>query len=382
MKVIKGIHYKTGQCLRVEVKNGMIQSIKEMKEPLERSLMIAPGLIDLQINGYMGIDFNNQPLTVEKWEKIVNSLLKVGVTAFYPTIITNCFNHLAELFEKNMQALQKRPSLFDSVKGFHLEGPYISKEDGPRGAHDEAFVRAPNWEEFCELQEKAKGMIKLLTLSPEWEGASEFIQKVSESGVLVAIGHTAASTKQISEAVKAGAKLSTHLGNGAHAMLPRHPNYLWDQLAEESLWASVIADGHHLPMNVLKVFEKVKKDQMILVSDSVALAGLPAGDYTTPVGGEVTLTNAGRLHLRDEPALLAGSAMTLFEGIQRLVTNHVLALDRAVEKASLYPAALMGLPQKIGLREGAPADLILFDQRKKPWRLHEVYQAGKRLIKK
>src|SRR5699024_717401 len=153
------------------------------------------------------------------------------------------------------------------------------------------------WQEFVKLQESAEGKIKIITISPEYDSAVDFIKQATKENVKVAIGHTAATSAQIRRAVEAGAVLSTHLGNGAHVTLPRHPNYIWDQLAEENLWASVISDGHHLPTNVLNVFNKVKEEKMILISDSVALAGKEPGNYKTAVGGEVTLTEKGKLHL-------------------------------------------------------------------------------------
>src|SRR5699024_12338043 len=140
--------------------------------------------------------------------------------------------------------------------------------------------------------------------SPEWDQAPFFIEKAAKSGVKVAIGHTSANSQQIKNAVEAGAVLSTHLGNGAHITLPRHPNYIWDQLAEENLWASVISDGHHIPKSVLKVFQKVKLNKMILIRDSVVLGGKPPGDYITAVGGEVTISTNGPWHVQNEQRLI------------------------------------------------------------------------------
>src|SRR5262249_12675635 len=137
------------------------------------------------------------------------------------------------------------PELAHATPAFHLEGPYISAEDGPRGAHPSAHVRPPDWEEFCRLQEAAGGRIRLVTLAPEREGALGVIERLVATGVVVALGHTAATGRQIHDAISAGARLSTHLGNGAHAVLPRHPNYIWEQLAADELWASIICDGHH-----------------------------------------------------------------------------------------------------------------------------------------
>src|SRR5207248_2337185 len=145
-----------------------------------------------------------------------------------------------------------------AVAGIHLEGPYISAEDGPRGAHARRHVRPPDWDEFRRLQDASGGRVRLLTLAPEHDGAVHFIERLTAAGVVVALGHTAASGERIRDAVRAGARLSTHLGNGSHAVLPRHPNYLWEQLADDGLWASVICDGHHLPPSVVRCVVRVK----------------------------------------------------------------------------------------------------------------------------
>lgn len=376
-EIIRGIHYETGKKIRLSMQNGLIKSIQEYKGSGHEENMIAPGLVDIQINGYMGIDFNDQQLEESEWKKVVGHLAKVGVTTFYPTVITNSFEKLVEIFSENTNYLHDNPDVKKVIGGFHLEGPYISMDDGPRGAHSKEHVRAPCWEEFCNLQEKALGMIKLLTMSPEYPNSAAFIRKVSQTGVKVAIGHTSATTEQIRSAVDAGAVMSTHLGNGAHATLPRHPNYIWDQLAEEDLWATVISDGHHLPINFLKVVHQVKGEKKILVSDSVALAGMSPGDYTTPVGGKVTLTNEGRLHLRDDPELLAGSAMNLLQGVQYLVSEHLVGASAAIQMASIYPAKLMNLPQAQGLSIGAPADLMIVNQSEGDWEVIKTYKAGK-----
>ena len=373
---IRGIHYQTNKPIELTIENGYITSKKEIEKMNGTDTVLTPGFVDIQINGYKGYDFNDKPLNLEEWEAVVKELLDVGVTTLYPTIITNSVEELATIFENNMEVLEKNQLLQSVIRGFHLEGPYLSPIDGPRGAHNKDYIKAPSWEEFCHLQEKAKGKIKIITLSPEWDESVEFIEKVTKTGVKVSIGHTAANTVQISQAVKAGAVLSTHLGNGAHVTLPRHPNYLWDQLAEEDLWASVISDGHHLPMNVIQVFNKVKQDKMILVSDSVALAGMAPGDYEAAVGGEVTLTNDGRLHLKDQPNLLAGSAQNLLQGVENLVKNKLTKFSEAVDKASILPAKFMGLKQKDGLNVGAPADILQIDHSESEWKIIHVWKNG------
>lgn len=377
---IQGIHYQTGKPTEIVVDQGSILSVKEIaKENLKADHIIAPGFIDIQINGYKGFDFNDRPLNDREWTTVTKHLLDVGVTCFYPTVITNSIEELANIFESNSRVINDNHFLKTVIKGFHLEGPYLSPEDGPRGAHEKKFIKAPDWDEFCYLQEKAKGKIKIITLSPEWKNANEFIDKATKSGVKVAIGHTSANSNQIKSAVKAGAVLSTHLGNGAHVKLARHPNYIWDQLAEDKLWASVIADGHHLPVNVLHVFNKVKANQMILVSDSVALAGMEPGNYYTPVGGEVTLTESGRLHLKNEPNLLAGSVQNILQGVNNLVENKITSLSDAIDKASILPAKFMGLKQQEGFQIGATADILALDVRRSDWEIVNIWKEGKKM---
>src|SRR5699024_8216363 len=193
--------------------------------------------------------------------------------------------------------LKKGFRLSNLIEGFHLEGPYISKKDGPRGAHDANYVRPPDIDELEKLQDYSHNLIKIVTLSPEWRGADSFIKESAKMGTKIALGHLNASRLEIKKAVNNGALFSTHLGNGTHTELPRHENYLWSQLAEDNLNASVIADGHHIPFDLLKIFNRVKKSKMFLVSDSVALAGKSPGIYETFIGGKVTLTEEKKLHL-------------------------------------------------------------------------------------
>ncbi len=353
MRVIQGNLLGGGnRSVEITVADGLIKEIVAIEYDSSLSY-ITPGLVDLQVNGYMNIDFNNEPLSPEEWRTITRELSKNGVTTFYPTIITNSIINLQRIFEGNLESLKKEPDVLKYIGGFHLEGPYLSDEDGPRGAHDREFIKKPDWEEFKLLQQKAEGLIKIITLSPEWEESEAFIQNAAKSGVKVAIGHTASTTDQIKKAVQSGATFSTHLGNGAHLQLPRHPNYIWDQLAEEKLWATVIADD--------------------------ALAGMPAGDYQTAVGGEVTLTQEGRLHLKGNPALLAGSAQSLWESIQQYVDNGIGSMIDAIRRGSVLPSDLMGLPQKEGLSIGAPADLLKIRVDDGGWKIESVYKYGERV---
>ncbi len=378
--VIEGIHYKEDCGVRIEIRDGMIESIEPAE--VENETYLAPGFVDMQVNGYMGIDFNSLATKASDIERVCYRLLEQGVTSFYPTVITNSYENLVKLTCEISSAISKKELVKKMIPGIHLEGPFLSMEDGPRGAHHLNHIKQPDWEFFKRLNESVNGLIKIVTLSPEWEHADEFIKSASNSGVLISIGHTNATSEQIQRAVKAGAKMSTHLGNGAHVKLPRHPNYLWDQLAEDDLAATVIADGFHLPPSVLKVIEKVKNEKMLIISDSVALAGLPAGDYIASVGGEVTLTEEGRLHLKGEPRLLAGSAQSILWGVNRIVQMGITDLPTAIDKASVLPSTIMKLDQARGLQVGAPADFILYEKHNEWMEVVETIKAGDVLYKK
>jgi N-acetylglucosamine-6-phosphate deacetylase len=201
----------------------------------------------------------------------------------------------------------------------------------------------------------------LVTIAPEREGAIPFIRKLAESGIVVSLGHTKASTEQIDEAVKAGAVMSTHLGNGAHPILPRHPNYIWDQLANDGLWATFIPDGHHLAPNVLKAMMRAKQDKVIFVSDCVKFGGMPPGRYTTHIGSEVELHPNGRLSTASNPAILAGSAQTLDLGIATAVRQAGVSLSEAIEACTSRPSKVMGFDRQGRLEKGLAANLTRFD---------------------
>ncbi|MGB9678436.1 MAG: N-acetylglucosamine-6-phosphate deacetylase [Thermoanaerobacteraceae bacterium] len=363
--------------MRIWVERGIICNI----EPINNfnavvSTWIGPGLVDLQVNGYSGIDFNTLPLSEEMIIEVTKALWQEGVTSYFPTIITNSDTVIEKIINTFSSAINANPILGKTIKGIHLEGPFISPEDGPRGAHPREYVKPPDWDLFKKWQKAAKGRIKLITLSPEWTGSAEFTAKCVAEGVKVAIGHTDASSKQIFEVLNAGASLSTHLGNGSHTVLPRHPNYIWDQLAEERLWASIIADGFHLPDSVLKVIYKVKQNRVFLVSDSVYLAGLKAGEYETHIGGKVVLTPEGKLHLKENPKFLAGSVKSLRQCIEYL-NDRLLPFQEAWEMASLRPSTFMKFDTYKGLEIGAPADLVLFERYKSQIKILQTYKFGK-----
>jgi N-acetylglucosamine-6-phosphate deacetylase len=228
-----------------------------------------------------------------------------------------------------------------AIAGLHMEGPYISPEDGSRGAHPRAHVIAAAVDDFNRRQDAAGGRIVLVTLAPEAPGALVLIEHLVASGVRVAIGHTAASPGQIADAVTAGASLATHLGNGCAAMLPRHPNPIWELLAADGVTASLIVDGHHLPPSTVKAIVRAKgAGKTILITDAIAAAGCAPGPYA--IGGvDCVLGTDGRISLPGTP-YLAGSSLTLDRAVANTVRFTGLPIDDVIPMASTMPARYLG----------------------------------------
>jgi N-acetylglucosamine-6-phosphate deacetylase len=322
------------------------------------SSWLSAGLVDLQVNGYAGLDLNDGALQPPTIVALAERLARHGTTTFAPTLITASEASLVSALAAIADARRQSALVRAMVPFIHVEGPSISREDGPRGAHPLAHVRPPDLDEFRRWQEAAEGLIGLVTLAPEWPGAAEYIAALNRGGVLVALGHTAASPEQIHAAGAAGAQLSTHLGNGASANLPRHPNFIWAQLADDRLTASFIADGHHLPGDTLKAMLRAKTlDRAILVSDAAALGGMPPGTYQSAIGGDVEVSAEGRLGIAGT-AYLAGAGHLLAQNVARATALAELSLAEALRLATENPGAFAGGRGR--LEVGARADLIRF----------------------
>jgi len=298
--------------------------------------LTSPGFFDLQVNGFAGVDFNDPSTTADQVSRAIEAIRRTGVTRFLPTLITSSF----ESFAACARVLADHRDA--AIAGLHIEGPYISGEDGYRGAHPKAHVRAASVDDFERRQEAARGRIRLLTLAPEVPGALSLIEHAVKRGVRVALGHTAAMPGQIRDAVLAGAGLSTHLGNGCAQVMPRHPNVIWEQLANDALRASFIVDGHHLPGSTVKAMLRAKTPaRSILVTDAIMAAGSPPGRYR--LGGlEVELSADGRVAPPGAPHL-AGSALTMDRAVGLAVTLGHVSIAEALAMASTQPASYLGL---------------------------------------
>jgi N-acetylglucosamine-6-phosphate deacetylase len=350
-----GIDALTGSPLEIDF-DETIRSVTPATQPVG---YIAPGWIDIQVNGFAGVDYNQPDAPHTQIAHSIHALFATGVTRFYPTVITGAPDDMESALRNLSRAKDSLPEGC-AIEGFHVEGPHIGIDDGPRGAHPKRWVRRPDLDEFRRWQDATVNRIRIVTLSPEWPEATHYIERIVAEGVVAAIGHTGATAGQIADAVSAGASLSTHLGNGAHAVMRRHPNYIWDQLAEDRLMADFIVDGIHLGANFLKAALRAKGiERSVLVTDASAPAGAAPGRYYL---GEqaVDLTPDNRVVLAGQDKL-AGSALQMDRGVENLVRMVGLPLADAVRMATVNAARAGKVPGRLnGLAAGDRADFVQF----------------------
>ena len=352
---LSGHNLFNNTAVEILLSNARAQEIREVPST-DSTTWVAPALIDIQVNGFAGYDLNVATVTPEDVCAMVRALWKVGTGFLCPTVVTGSFDRISSSMRAIVKASKADSLVAHSMLGIHLEGPYISAEDGPRGAHPLEHVRDPDWDEFQQWQDISEGKISIVTLAPEKKGAIPFIEKLVAEGIVVALGHTNASASDIQAAIDAGARLSTHLGNGAHALIRRHPNYIWEQLDADELWASLIVDGHHLPPSVAKSMMRAKTlDRCVLVSDAVALAGMEPGIYQfAEKSVELTADRCVRLVGTE---YLAGSAIELARGIENSVRFAGISLKEAVSLATLQPMHLLDVKARVEVQ----TNLILFE---------------------
>jgi N-acetylglucosamine-6-phosphate deacetylase len=340
-EVVACINCITEKTEELTFHHGSITNITETERSANNISFVGPGLIDLQVNGINGIDFNTPSLTQKDIVNATDYLLSQGVTSFLPTVVTNSDENILKIVHTIYEACRSNPIVNECIWGIHLEGPFISPVEGAKGAHDKKYIKAPDWELFKTFQAAAGGKIKLITIAPEWEGSRWFLQKCKDDRILVSIGHSMANTEQIRMAVEAGASLSTHLGNGVPLLLPRHPNLIWDQLAAEELYACIITDGIHIPDSFIKVVIKNKAKKTIVISDATCFAGMAPGEYQNHIGGTVVLNKEKRVSLKGSPGLLAGAAKSLLENVETLISHNLSTLSESWQMASANAADML-----------------------------------------
>jgi N-acetylglucosamine-6-phosphate deacetylase len=346
----------SGEPARVTFEREIL-TVEACAEPGE--FYLAPGFIDLQVNGFAGVDYNDARTPHEAIASSLRAQFATGVTRLFPTVITGAPDAMEACLRNLGKAREDLPEGV-AIEGFHVEGPHISAEDGPRGAHPRAWVRPPDFDEFLRWQDAARGAVRIVTLSPEWPDAPRYIERIVAEGVVASIGHTSATADQIADAVRAGATMSTHLGNGTHPVLPRHPNYIWEQLACDRLMAGFIVDGIHLGAAFLTGALRAKGvPRSVLVTDASTPAGAVPGRYYLGEQ-EVDLTVEGKVVLAGTDRL-AGSALNMAAGVANLMRMAGVSLADAVRMASVNPAMAARVAGRTrGIEVGERADLVLF----------------------
>jgi N-acetylglucosamine-6-phosphate deacetylase len=362
--IIQGKIPGTELLVNIGVEDGRVVRIEPCQEgsPCDwggAGLYLSPGFFDPQVNGFAGIDFNSPHLTTEGLLHAARSLASTGIARFLPTLITSSQEKMIRQLKIIATALKSDPLLHKMCYGIHLEGPYISPEDGPRGVHPREFVRLPRWEELEKFQEVCEGRIKCLTLAPEVKGAIPFIKKAVAHGIVIGIGHTHATEAAIEKAVRAGARLSCHLGNATPKPLSRHQNLIRKQLGMDRLMVGIIADGIHLPREVVRDFVQTKGiDGIVLTADSTAGIGASPGRYTlgdveVEVGSDGTVRSV-------TTSRLAGSTLTMDRAITNIIQFAGIDLPSAIRMATQNGQKLFREVRGEVL-PGDSADLVLFE---------------------
>ena len=376
----------SSSVIRCEWEGLAVSAVDDVITPRETQQYLAPGFIDLQVNGFAGVDFNDPTISAEDISAAIRKMFRTGVTRCFPTIITGSEKRitacLRNLSSAKAEFLRHGLAEGHAMEAFHVEGPHISPESGPRGAHSLEYVRAPDPDEFNRWQEAADGNVRIVTFSPEWDGAPQYVSHLVRAGVVPSIGHTMAEPSAIEAAVDAGASMSTHLGNAAHPVLAKTQNYIWNQLSEDRLSASFIYDEIHIPRDFFRSAVRAKGiERSVLVTDAVMPAMCLPGPYRL-AEVDVELRENGSVVMKDTNRL-AGSALRMDRAISNTVRSAGFSLREALTMATINPArsGRVGGRHR-GLVPGDKADFVLFEWEKssETMKIFETIVAGQRVF--
>ncbi len=351
-----GRHYFSGEPITLRWADGRITAVEAGQAAAEAGWWLAPGLFDVQVNGFGGVDFQAEGLAVAVLEQAVAALRRFGCTRFLLTLITDEWDALMARLERLKLLREASPTLKTAIAGWHVEGPFLSAEPGYHGAHDPSLMRDPSPELIRELRAVAGESPLLMTLAPERQGAIEAIALAHSLGITISLGHTNASGETLAAAVRAGATGFTHLGNACPQSLDRHDNILWRALDTPGLQVSLIPDGRHVSPSLFRLIHRTMTEGTVCyTADAMAAAGAPPGRYSLgrlqlEVGADRIVRQPGRTNF-------AGSALTPIEGVFRAAAMLGVPWQETWRRFSELPADWIGVPA--GLRPGAPANFCL-----------------------
>lgn len=314
---------------------------------------IAPGLIDTHIHGLAGHDvMDNDPAGLEA---MAQALLKCGVTSWLPTTITGSKAELTAICQTIAQNYQQISGA--KIAGINFEGPFFTPEH--KGAQNPKYFGDPDVDTFNDWQDAAHGLLRQITIAPERQGAVEFTRAVSQTGVVVALGHSSATFEQAKACVEAGATTFTHTYNGMSGLNHRQPGMVGAAMSLNNVNAELICDGHHVHPNAAAILIKQKSpEHVVLVTDCMSAGLMPDGDYML---GELPVVVAnGTARLKDETHNLAGSILKLNDAIKNLVAWNTVTPQAAIQMATATPAQSVHIDQTAGaILPGRAADFIV-----------------------
>ena len=359
-------YYTTREPVRVTWREGKILSLTKTEEQPATNLWLAPALVDLQINGYGGVDFQRDGLSLEQLLRASRALRRDGCGKFFFTLITDEWPKMLARLEHARRLRAQSPELQDALAGWHMEGPFLSDQRGFCGAHNPARMIDPTPEHLHALRAVTGHDPVLLTLAPERAGAIDAIRLARALGMTVSLGHTDASAEVLRAAVEAGATGFTHLGNGCPRELDRHDNILWRIADEPRLGASLIPDGLHVSPAPFRLLHRLLDAGRLIyyTTDAMAAAGAGPGRYTlgeleVEVGADQVVRQPGRTNF-------AGSALTPFEGVFRAAKMLNGPWQECWRRFSEAPAQWVGLRNEIRVDEPAAFCLITLDEHGQP----------------
>lgn len=361
---VQGWHYATRQPVRVHWRNGRILFIEPSGTRPSRFAWIAPGLVDLQINGFGGVDFQQDNLKLDDLLRAARRLIESGCTRFLLTLITDRWDKMLNRLE-HLRKLRAESSILRAmIAGWHIEGPFLSAQPGFAGAHDPSVMIDPLPEHIHQLRKVAGDDLLLLTLAPERLEAIAAIALATSLGIRVSLGHTNAQHKRLLQSIKAGAVGFTHLANGCPRDLDRHDNILWRMFETKGLKVSLIPDAFHVSPPLFRLIHRViGGDSIYYTTDAMAAAGAPPGRYT--IGRmEVDVGEDGIVRQPGSP-LFAGSALEPVRGAFRAAEMLDCPWQETWPRLSDAPARLIGLP--CGLEPGAPATFCVLQVTPENW---------------
>jgi len=351
-------HYHTGEGHRVVFRDGIIKSIDPAEAPA--NTWYAPGIFDLQVNGYAGVDFQKDDLETSDLRKAAAGLLEDGCPRWFLTLITDDWAKLINRLHYLKKLRDSDDELCRAIVGWHVEGPFLSPKPGFCGAHDPSVMRDATVKDINQLREVLGDDLILLTVAPEREGAMGVIARAVELGMRISLGHCDPSVDNLTEALASGATGFTHLSNGGPQELDRHDNFLWRVLDTGGLMCGLIPDRIHVRPMLFRLFHRLLSPSNIYyTTDAMSAAGAPPGRYTVgrldiEVGEDQIVRQPGKTNL-------AGSALRPSQGVERVADMLGQSWQEVWDGFSTRPLGFVGIESRLSVGSSSSLCKIVTD---------------------